>query len=471
MRGEADLNEFTKVMLNRDTESKGRDSSEKNLAGVKNKIVTVQRDGSYATVREDGRMKMILETLVEVTDVERRRQARDGEISQIEASEILMLFSGCRVFVANPVSLGDTLEFRVLCVLTAAWKTFKDSRFMALVNGSVWFNLEGKDHVTRIKVRRSHLIDCGRQSDLASEDKRNVLFRVEMKHVDLDRRDIEKNECKSTRVVSGQMRLCIQWVGSTRKLQGSSQRLCSELASDEVRSIRSTIRSEADWLWIDSSLVELSSRISVRSERVPLQVESCIYINGRAHLRCFLASGGAWFISEGFLKMVQFNSGFKGIRVQFLWDEQGCVIIQSGCIHYRGYTPQKCYDRQREDIVQVLKEAIERDGDQRLGEVELRDREVSVKSEKAKGCRYQGLVKCRRSAKYSLLNRVELGGVFFWQRKRCRVKLSFGQKRWWSYRSNREASMTRGCGMLGRGYEVLASKWLKAEVVQTRDAV
>lgn len=104
-------------MLNRDTESKGRDSSEKNLAGVKNKIgteerdkknrrildssiianqrviskgivsryatVTVQRDGSYATVREDGRMKMILETLVEVTDVERRRQARDGEISQM----------------------------------------------------------------------------------------------------------------------------------------------------------------------------------------------------------------------------------------------------------------------------------------------------------------------------------------------------------------------------------------------------
>lgn len=124
-------------------------------------------------------------------------------------------------------------------------------------------------------------------------------------------------------------------------------------------------------------------------------------MNGRAHLRCFLASGGAWFISEGFLKMVQFNSGFKGyvkqhtwrrsdsfsadrkaekskhrwvttgsrlsykfdfvwtarvnswsIRVQLLWDEQGCVIIQSGCIHYRGYTPQKCYDRQREDIVQ-----------------------------------------------------------------------------------------------------------------------
>ena len=32
--------------------------------------------------------------------------------------------------------------------------------------------------------------------------------------------------------------------------------------------------------------------------------------------------------------------------------------------------------------------------------MELRDREVSVKSEKAKGCRYQGLVKCRRSAKY-----------------------------------------------------------------------
>ncbi|KAF3505343.1 hypothetical protein F2Q69_00043752 [Brassica cretica] len=31
-------------MLNRDTESKGRDSSEKNLAGVKNKIGTEERD-------------------------------------------------------------------------------------------------------------------------------------------------------------------------------------------------------------------------------------------------------------------------------------------------------------------------------------------------------------------------------------------------------------------------------------------
>lgn len=57
--------------------------------------------------------------------------------------------------------------------------------------------------------------------------------------------------------------------------------------------------------------MELSKRISMRSERVLLQVESCIYMHCRAHLICFLASGGAWFISEGFSRLVQFNSGFK----------------------------------------------------------------------------------------------------------------------------------------------------------------